>query len=97
MSNPDFMDDRLGPEGLWRYSPYAPLGNATGGASISVPAGVSANGLPVGAMLTGQLGDDLLLLRLAAELEALGTEHSVVEVGPESSSVRAINGRVAPP
>jgi amidase len=97
MSNPDFMDYRLGPEGLWRYSPYAPLGNATGGASISVPAGVSANGLPVGAMLTGQLGDDLLLLRLAAELEALGTEHSVVEVGPESSSVRAINGRVAPP
>jgi amidase len=70
MSNPDFLDYRLGPEGLWRYSPYAPLGNATGGASISVPAGVSANGLPIGAMFTGQLGDDAMLLRLAAELEA---------------------------
>jgi amidase len=70
MSNPDFMDYRLGPEGLWRYSPYAPLANATGGASISVPAGVSAQGLPIGALLTGQLGDDAMLLRLAAELEA---------------------------
>jgi amidase len=70
MTNPDFMDYRLGPEGLWRYSPYAPLANATGGASISLPAGVAAGGLPIGAMLTGQLGDDAMLLRVAAELEA---------------------------
>ena len=70
MHNPDFLDYRLGPQGLWRYSPFAPLANATGGASIALPAGVSSGGLPIGAMLTGQLGDDLRLLQLAAELEA---------------------------
>jgi Asp-tRNA(Asn)/Glu-tRNA(Gln) amidotransferase A subunit family amidase len=72
MSNPDFLDYRIGPEGLWRYSPFAPLGNATGGASIALPAGLSQDGLPIGAMLTGQLGDDALLLQLSAELEAAG-------------------------
>ena len=72
MSNPDFLDYRLGPAGLWRYSPFAPLANATGGASISLPAGTTATGLPIGAMLSGQLGDDVRLLALAAELEAAG-------------------------
>jgi len=70
MNNPDFLDYRIGPNGLWRYSPFAPLANATGGASIALPAGLSQGGLPIGAMLTGQLGDDALLLRLSAELEA---------------------------
>jgi amidase len=70
MTNPDFLDYRLGPAGLWRYSPFAPLANATGGASIALPAGLSSGGLPIGAMLTGQLGDDALLLQIAAELEA---------------------------
>jgi amidase len=72
MHNPafkDFLDYRIGPNGLWRYSPFAPLANATGGASIAIPAGLSQEGLPIGAMLTGQLGDDALLLRLSAELE----------------------------
>ena len=75
MHNPafkDFLDYRIGPEGLWRYSPFAPLANATGGASIALPAGWSSGGLPIGAMLTGQLGDDALLLGLSAELEAAG-------------------------
>ncbi len=70
MSNPDFLDYRIGPDGLWRYSPFAPLANATGGASITLPAGLSQDGLTIGAMLTGQPGDDALLLRLSAELEA---------------------------
>jgi amidase len=70
MGNPDFMDYRLGPQGLWRYSPFTPLANATGAASISLPAGLSTKGLPIGAMLSGQLGDDTLLLRMAAQWEA---------------------------
>lgn len=72
MHNPDFLDYRIGPTGLWRYSPFAPLANVTGGASIALPAGRSSLGLPIGAMLTGQLGDDTLLVQLAAELEASG-------------------------
>ena len=73
MSHPDFLDYRIGPQGLWRYSPFAPLANATGGASIALPAGRTAGGLPIGALLTGRLGDDALLLRLAAELEESGS------------------------
>ena len=72
MHNPDFLDYRIGPQGLWRYSPFAPLANATGGASIALPAGLTSAGLPIGAMLTGTLGDDARLLQLAAELEGAG-------------------------
>lgn len=70
MGRGDYLDYRLGPDGVWRYSPFTPLANATGGASISLPAGRSAAGLPIGAMLTAGLGDDSMLLQLAAELEA---------------------------
>ena len=69
MTNPDFIDYRLGPTGLWRYSPFAPLANATGAPSISLPAGLSSTGLPIGAMLSAAFGQDELLLRVAAQWE----------------------------
>lgn len=70
MDRPDYIDYRLGPQGLWRYSPFCPLANATGAPAISLPAGCSASGLPIGAMLAAPLGQDALLLRVAAQLEA---------------------------
>jgi amidase len=70
MHNPDFIDYRLGPQGLWRYTPFTPLANATGVPSISLPAGRSAAGLPIGAMLGAPFGQDGLLLRVAAQWEA---------------------------
>ena len=66
----DYSDYRLGPQGLWRYSPFCPLANATGAPAISLPAGRSPAGLPIGAMLAADLGQDLLLLRVAAQWEA---------------------------
>lgn len=72
MDRNDYLDYRLGPAGIWRYSPFTALANATGGASISLPAGLSGAGLPIGAMLTAGLGDDTLLLQLAAEVESDG-------------------------
>ncbi|MBL8361096.1 MAG: amidase [Rubrivivax sp.] len=68
MTNPDFLDYRIGPQGLWRYSPYAPLANATGAPAISVPAGLARDGLPIGAMLAAPFGEDALLLQVAAQL-----------------------------
>jgi amidase len=68
----DFLASRIGPDGLWRFNPYAPLANATGGASLALPAAQTASGQPMGGLLTGQLGDDALLLQLSAELEAAG-------------------------
>lgn len=70
MNNPDYFDYRLGPQGLWRYSPFCPLTNATGAPSISLPVGLSAAGLPIGAMLAALHGQDLLLLQVAAQWEA---------------------------
>ena len=71
MTNADYLDYRLGPSGLWRYSPFTPLANATGQPSMSVPAGMSLDGLPIGAMITGRFGDDLRVLELAAQIEGL--------------------------
>lgn len=41
----------------------------TGQPALSVPAGATADGLPVGVQLVGRRGDDELLLRLALELQ----------------------------
>jgi amidase len=80
MSNSDYLDYRLGPSGLWKYSPFTPLANATGQPSMSIPAGQSSLGLPIGAMLTGRFGEDFVVLGLAASLEAS------LEVGLEASA-----------
>ena len=71
MNHPDFTEYRLGAQGLWRYSPFTPLANATGAPSISLPVGRSALGLPIGAMLSAPLGEDALLLRVAAQWQEL--------------------------
>jgi amidase len=69
MQDPDFLRYRTGPQGTGRYSPFAPLANVTGQPAISVPAGRSSGGLPIGAQLVGRFGEDAALLALAAELE----------------------------
>lgn len=46
------------------------LFNVSGHPALSVPAGTSAAGLPIGAQLVARPGRDGLLLRLAAQLEA---------------------------
>ncbi|MCA3177373.1 MAG: amidase [Burkholderiaceae bacterium] len=70
MQDADFMRYRTGPQGTGRYSPFAPLANVTGQPAMSVPAGRSAAGLPIGAQLVGRFGEDAALLALAAGLEA---------------------------
>lgn len=69
MTNPDFHDYRLGPQGLIRYSPFAPLANMTGQPAISLPLAMSASGLPIGVQLVGKFGSDARLLEVAAQLE----------------------------
>ncbi|MEV4227038.1 amidase family protein, partial [Streptomyces bobili] len=50
--------------------PYAWPWNVLGWPGISVPAGVTSAGLPVGAQLLGPANSEPLLLSLAAQLEA---------------------------
>jgi amidase len=49
---------------------YTMPGNEAGLPGISLPAGLDADGLPVGAMLYGDFGREDLLLNLAAQLES---------------------------
>lgn len=44
--------------------------NVTGQPACSVPFGWTASGLPIGVQLVGRLGDEVTLLKLAAEIEA---------------------------
>jgi amidase len=48
---------------------YTPTFNMTGQPSISLPLGMSDDGLPIGMMFTARYGDEATLFRLAAQLE----------------------------
>jgi amidase len=63
--------------GLAQTYPFALEWNLTGQPSISVPAGKSDDGLPIGMQLVGRHGEEAMLLSLAAQLEAelRWTEH----------------------
>ena len=54
---------------LFDYVDYTPLHNLTGAPSVSLPLGMSADGLPIGSLFSAAQGADELLLTLAAELE----------------------------
>jgi amidase len=51
------------------YVAYTPVENAAGAPSMSVPLGMSADGLPIGVMFSGRRGDEATLFGLAFELE----------------------------
>ena len=54
---------------LMEWVSYTPLQNVTGEPAISLPLAQSADGMPVGMMLSADLGQESLLLELAYELE----------------------------
>lgn len=49
--------------------PFAALFNFTGQPSISLPLGMSAEGLPIGMMFSARYADEATLYRLAGQLE----------------------------
>ncbi len=55
---------------LLKYVSFTPLNNAAGGPGISLPAGMSADGLPIAAHFSAGYGDEKTLLELAYEVEA---------------------------
>jgi len=50
------------------WMPFTPIFNMTGQPCANVPAGVSADGLPLGVLVVGAVGADDLVLRVAREL-----------------------------
>lgn len=52
-----------------RVAAFTPAANVTGQPAISVPAGRTADGLPLAVQLVGHAGSETLLLALAAQLQ----------------------------
>lgn len=68
----DYVVYRTGPEGIFAYSPFCAVFNASGQPAASVPLGMSASGLPIGIHLAAPYGADEELIALCAEVEKTG-------------------------
>lgn len=56
-------------DALFAFIPYTPLCNVTGQPAISLPLGMSGDGLPIGVQLAGRFGREDMLLRVARQME----------------------------
>ncbi|MFK7994790.1 MAG: amidase [Granulosicoccus sp.] len=68
-SRPDYLDYRLGPDGVFAFSPFTAIYNASGQPAASLPLGWTTDGLPIGIHLACAFGEDALLMSICAELE----------------------------
>lgn len=67
--NDDFMDYRNGKDGVFSYSPYTAVFNASGQPAMSLPLHWTADDLPVGVHLAAAFGEDELVMSLSSQLE----------------------------
>jgi amidase/6-aminohexanoate-cyclic-dimer hydrolase len=65
----DYVAYRTGPKGIFAYSPFCAVFNASGQPAASLPLGWSGEGLPIGVHLAAAFGQDELLISLCAEIE----------------------------
>jgi amidase/6-aminohexanoate-cyclic-dimer hydrolase len=65
----DYVDYRIGPNGIFAYSPFCAIFNASGQPAASLPLAMSSDGLPIGIHLAAPYGHDEELIALCAELE----------------------------
>ncbi|MBB3771205.1 amidase/6-aminohexanoate-cyclic-dimer hydrolase [Angulomicrobium tetraedrale] len=65
----DYVDYRMGPDGVFAYSPFTAAFNASGQPAASLPLHWTADGLPVGVHLAAAFGRDELLIGLCARIE----------------------------
>jgi amidase/6-aminohexanoate-cyclic-dimer hydrolase len=65
----DYVGFRTGPAGIFAYSPFCAVFNASGQPAASLPLGWSSQGLPIGIHLAAAFGQDETLIALCAEVE----------------------------
>jgi amidase len=53
-----------------RFTPYTALYNVSGQPAVSLPLHWNAEGLPIGVMLAGRMGEEATLISLSAQIEA---------------------------
>jgi amidase/6-aminohexanoate-cyclic-dimer hydrolase len=66
----DYVNFRIGPGGVFEYSPFCAVFNASGQPAASLPLHLTADGLPVGVHVAARFGADEMLIALCAEIEA---------------------------
>lgn len=65
----DYVAFRTGKQGIFAYSPFCAVFNASGQPAASLPLGWSDGGLPIGVHLAAPFGADEMLISLCAEIE----------------------------
>ncbi|MGL5009418.1 MAG: amidase family protein, partial [Paracoccaceae bacterium] len=65
----DYVAYRIGPQGIFAYSPFCAVFNASGQPAASLPLAMSRDQLPIGIHLAAPFGDDATLIALCAEIE----------------------------
>ena len=65
----DYENYRIGPGGIFEYSPFCGAFNASGQPAANLPLHWTPDGLPVGVHLAAPFGEDAALIALCAELE----------------------------
>jgi amidase/6-aminohexanoate-cyclic-dimer hydrolase len=65
----DYLGYRLGPQGVWAYSPFCTAFNASGQPAASLPLHWTDDGLPVGVQVAARFGEDETLISLCREVE----------------------------
>ena len=65
----DYLAYRIGPQGIFAYSPFCAIFNASGQPAASMPLAMSRDGLPIGIHLAAAYGNDEELIAVCAELE----------------------------
>lgn len=65
----DYVAYRTGADGIFAYSPFCAIFNASGQPAASLPLAMSTSGLPIGIHLAARFGDDETLIALCAEIE----------------------------
>jgi len=53
-----------------RFTPFTPICNISGQPAVNLPLYWNADGLPIGVMLAGRIGDEGTLISLSAQIEA---------------------------
>ncbi|MDB5666221.1 amidase [Cypionkella sp.] len=66
----DYVNYRIGPGGIFSYSPFCAVFNASGQPAASLPLAQSKAGLPIGIHLAAAYGCDEELIALCAEIES---------------------------
>ena len=72
---------------LVNWVAFTPINNTNGTPAISLPVGLSAEGLPIGVQLAAMHGGERLLLELAFELEADRPWPRIQEVAPATTTL----------